>query len=160
MSARTWRIHGNPASIVAGVSRTPGIISSAHARVDGKAAFRLSSAGRAASSTCGSSRIVARRLASSAASAPIVVLKLVMSSLSCPSREESAAKIFCWLPISFDRSCSSVPSVASFRMAPPRSASAEYSSESFSDWAAVSPAVSGSWSASSPGCGSPLSASP
>ena len=113
-SARVWRIHGKPASIVAGVSRTPGIISSAHARVDGKAAFRLSSAGPAASSTCGSSWIVARRFDSSAASAPMVVLKLVIRSFSEPSREDSAAKIFCWLPISLERSCSSVPRVASF----------------------------------------------
>ena len=52
--------HGKPASMVAGVSSTPGIISSAHARVDGKAAFRLSSAGCAASSTSGQ---LAHRLA-------------------------------------------------------------------------------------------------
>ena len=123
-SARVWRIHGKPASIVAGVSRTPGMISSANARVDGKAAFRSSSAGLAASSTSGSSAIVSRRLPSSEASAAIVVLKFVMRFLSWFSREDSAAKTLCWLPISFDRSCGSVPSRAWLTIAVSRSESA------------------------------------
>ncbi len=159
-SAVVWRTQGKPASIVAGVSRTPGIISSAHARVSGNAAFRLSSAGPAASSTSGSSAIVSRRLTCSPASAPIVMLKFEIRSPSCTSRDESAAKIFCWAPTSFDRSCSSVPSRARLTIAPPRSESAEYSSESFSDSAAVLPRTSGSWSSSSPGSGWPLRASP
>ena len=43
-SARVCAIHGNAASIVAAVSRTPGRISRAKARVFGNAALRLSSA--------------------------------------------------------------------------------------------------------------------
>ena len=111
--------------MVAGVSRTPGIISSAHARVGGKAALSESSVGLAASRTSGSSAIVSRRLPSSDASAPVVVLKLVMRSLSWFSRELSAAKTFCWLPISFERSRASVPSRAWLTIAVSRRESAE-----------------------------------
>ena len=124
-SARVWRIQGKPAAIVAGVSRTPGMISSANARVGGKAALRLSSAGLAASSTSGSSATVSLRLPSSDASAPMVVLKLVMSSLSWFSREAGARRPCCWLPISFDRSRASVPSRAWLTMAVSRRESAE-----------------------------------
>ena len=108
---------------MAGVSLTPGIISSAHARVDGKAAFRLSSAGCAASSTSGSSWIVAPRFCCSVASAPTVVLKFVIRSFSWTSLLASAAKIFCCPAISLDRSWASLPSVAWFTIAAPRSAS-------------------------------------
>ena len=38
-SARVWAIQGSEASIVAGVSRTPGMISRAKARVSGNEAF-------------------------------------------------------------------------------------------------------------------------
>ena len=52
-----------------------------------------------------------------------MVLKFVIRSFSEPSCEDSAAKIFCWLPISLERSWSSVPSDRVVqRSAPPRSA--------------------------------------
>ena len=123
ISARAWVSHGKAALIVAGVSSTPGIISSAHARVDGNAAFRLSSAGWAAASVSGSSWMVWRRFPSCEASAAIVVLKFVIRSFSWTSRLASALKTRCWPLISFDRSCGWVPSVASFTIAAPRSAS-------------------------------------
>ena len=44
ISGRAWSIHGSAASIVAGVSRTPGRISRANARVGGNAAFSEASA--------------------------------------------------------------------------------------------------------------------
>ena len=55
-------IHGNAASIVAGVSRTPGRISRANARVGGNAALSDASAALAFSSVGASSRIEVRRL--------------------------------------------------------------------------------------------------
>ena len=58
----------------------------------------MSNAGLAASSTCGSSRSVARRSSWRLASAPVVVLKLVIRSLRLPSLRTSAAATF-WLPL-------------------------------------------------------------
>ena len=118
-----WRTHGNAASIVGAVCSTPGIIASAQARVGGKAAFRLSRAGCASSSTTGRSRTVSLRSASSEASAPIVVLKLVMRSFSWPSLLDSAAVTFCWPAISLEMSWRSRPSRAWFTIAVPRKAS-------------------------------------
>ena len=146
---------------MAGVSLTPGRISRAKARIGGKAAFRLSSAGFACSSTSGSRWIVCWRLSDSAANAATVRLKFVTKSLSCASLAESSSETLALSDMtSSERSCSSVPSAASFTIAMPRRASGAVSSESFSDSAAVWPWVIGSWSASSPGSGSPLSASP
>ena len=126
----------------------------------GKEALSSSNAGLAASSTCGSSRSVARRSSWRLASAPVVVLKLVIRSLRLPSLRTSAAATF-WLPLtSRARSPGLVPRKASFTMADWRSASGAYSSESFSDSAAVWPWVSGSWVASSAAVGLPLIASP
>ena len=86
-SARVCAIQGSAASIVAGVSRTPGMISRAKARVGGNAALSLSSAGLAASSTSRQhAHACARRSFCSAASAPVVMLKLVIRSLSWSSR--------------------------------------------------------------------------
>src|SRR5687767_9646228 len=94
-SARVWSIHGNDASIVAGVSRTPGRISRANARVGGNDAFSESNAGRARSRTRGSSAIVSRRLFSSDANAAVVVLKLVIRSLRDSSRVDSFLDVRC-----------------------------------------------------------------
>ena len=94
--------------------------------MDGKAAFRLSSAGPRGLEHLRQLVDGALRFASWDASAPIVVLKFVIRSFNEPSREDRAAKIFCWPPISFDRSCISVPSVASLTIAPPRSDWAAY----------------------------------
>ena len=82
--------HGKDASIVAGVSRTPGRISRANARVGGNARLSEASAALAFSSVGASRRIEARRLASSLANAAIVVLKFVIRSLSRPSLRISA----------------------------------------------------------------------
>jgi hypothetical protein len=84
----------------------------------------------------------------------------VTKSLSCSSLAASAVEMRAWLPMRLERSCSSVPIVASLTIASPRSASAAVGIESLSDSAAVWPFVIGSWSASSPGSGSPLSALP
>ena len=81
-SARVWSIHGNAASIVAGVSRTPGRISVANARVDGNAALSESKAALALRSVGASSRIEACRLPDSDANVAVVVLRLVIRSLS------------------------------------------------------------------------------
>ena len=56
-------IHGNEASIVAGVSRTPGRISRANARVGGKARLSASKVRLALASVGASRRIVARQVA-------------------------------------------------------------------------------------------------
>jgi hypothetical protein len=104
--------------------------------------------------------MVADRSVSWAASAVVVMFQFEIRSLRLPSRLESAAVTFCWPEISFEMSCSSVPSVAWLRIADWRRASAEYWSESLSASPPVSPLTSGSWSSSSPGCGFPLSASP
>src|SRR3954466_3968184 len=76
-SLRIWAIHGNAAVIVAGVSRTPGRISRANARVGGNAALSAANARLALSSVGASSRIGVRRLPASDANAAVVPLKLV-----------------------------------------------------------------------------------
>ncbi len=81
-SARVCSIHGNAASIVAGVSRTPGRISVANARVGGKAALSESNAAFALRSVGSSSRIEACRFVDSLANAAVVVLRFVIRSLS------------------------------------------------------------------------------
>jgi hypothetical protein len=68
--ARACSIHGNAASIVAGVSRTPGRISVANARVGGNAALSESNALLALRSVGASSRIVARRFVDSPRTSP------------------------------------------------------------------------------------------
>ena len=62
-SLRVWSIHGNDASIVAAVSRTPGRISRAKARVGGKARLSEASAALAFSSVGASRRIEALQVA-------------------------------------------------------------------------------------------------
>src|SRR6476469_8432287 len=57
-NGRIWAIHGNAASIVAGVPRTPGRISRANARVGGNAAFSEVNARLALASVPGRSAIV------------------------------------------------------------------------------------------------------
>ena len=64
-----------------------------------------------------SSRIEAERLADSAASAPAVVLKLVIRSLSDPSVEASLANRSRWPRIRLERSCGCWPSSASLTIA-------------------------------------------
>ena len=81
-SARVCSIHGNAASIVAGVSRTPGRISVANARVGGNAALSESNALLALRSVGASSRIDARRFVDSRANVAVVRLRLVIRSLS------------------------------------------------------------------------------
>ena len=81
-SARVCSIHGNAASIVAGVSRTPGRISVANARVDGNAALSESNAALALRSVGASSRIDARRFVDSDANAAVVRLRFVIRSWS------------------------------------------------------------------------------
>ena len=93
ISGRAWSIHGNAASIVAGVSRTPGRISRANARVGGNASLSDASARLALSS-------VARQLADrGAAGCPprtrtraIVALKLVIRPCSAFSLRISAPR--------------------------------------------------------------------
>ena len=89
-----WSTHGNDASIVAAVSRTPGRISRAKARVGGKARLSEASAALAFSSVGASRRIEALRLLDSLANAAIVVLKFVIRSLSWPSLRISAPVVF------------------------------------------------------------------
>ena len=84
-SACVCSIHGNAASIVAGVSRTPGRISVAKARVDGNAALSESKAALALRSVGASSRIEARRFVDSPANVAVVALRLVIRSLSSVS---------------------------------------------------------------------------
>ena len=92
-SGRVCAIHGNDASIVAGVSRTPGRISRANARVGGNAALSEANAVLAFSSVGASRRIVACRLSDSEAKAAVVRLKFVIRSLSCSSWRISAALV-------------------------------------------------------------------
>src|SRR4051795_13784992 len=105
MRARVWRTHGNEAVIVGAVSRTPGRISRANARVGGNERLRFANVELARSSTSGSWWIVDFRSAERLANAPIVVLKLVTRSFRFPSLRESAAETFCVPATSFDRSC-------------------------------------------------------
>ena len=120
-------------SIVAGVSRTPGIISSAQARVAGRRRSGRRAPGWPPRAPRAAGAIVSRRLPCSAASAPIVMLKLRDQVLAAGSRggtaprRPSAAR----RPASTGRAAPCRAS-ASFTTAAPRSASAEYSSESFS----------------------------
>src|SRR5919112_3656470 len=95
MSARVWRTHGNDAVIVGAVSRTPGRISRAKARVGGKERLRLANVELARSSTSGSCAIVDLRSAERLANAPIVVLKLLTRSFRFWSLRGSAAETFC-----------------------------------------------------------------
>ena len=108
-SLRAWAIHGSAASIVAGVSRTPGRISRAKARVLGNEALRCVSALSACSSVGPSSAIDRLRLDCSAASAPSVVLKLVTKPLSDSSLDESALVTLPVLSTRPERSCCSRP---------------------------------------------------
>ena len=125
-SARTCRIQGKDAAIVAGVSRTPGRISRANARVGGKERLRASNARSAWARVGGSWRIVVRRLFCSAANAPIVVLKLEISPWSWDSLRPRPADVF-WRPArSLERSSGSMPRTASLITALLRRASAEY----------------------------------
>ncbi len=108
------RIQGNAASIVAAVSFTPGRISIANARVGGKAALSALNAALAVASVLGRMATAARRLASSAASAAIVVLKLDTRSLSWVSLRTRPADVRAAPETSRCRSRSgSVPSSAS-----------------------------------------------
>ncbi len=121
---RAWSIHGNAASIVAGVSRTPGMISRANARVEGNASFREASARLAVVSVSGSSRTEVCRLPDSAAKAAIVALKLVISPRSAFSLRISAPVVRAVPSIRRDRSwLGSVPRKASKTCAVERSAS-------------------------------------
>ena len=123
-SRRVWAIHGNDASIVAGVSRTPGRISRANARVGGNAALREASAPLAFSSVGASSRIEVRRLSDSDANAAVVMLKFVIRSLSCSSLRISAPAVRAVPSISRERSSpGSCPRNASKTCAVERSAS-------------------------------------
>ena len=88
-SLRVCTSHGEPALIVAGSSRMPGSSSTPALRNGGSALFRWRSAGRASSSVGASCWMEAERLVDSAASAPAVVLKFVIRSLSDPSVDAS-----------------------------------------------------------------------
>ena len=114
-------IHGNDASIVAGVSRTPGRISRAkRARRRERRVQLVERRVRPLEHARAAARSSARRLSSSAANAAIVRLKFVTKSLSCSSLGgERARRRALWPMISFDRSCSSVPSIASLTIAMP-----------------------------------------
>src|SRR3954447_22689554 len=81
-SLRIGAIHGNETLIVAGVSRTPGRISRANARVGGNAALSEVNVRSALASVGASRRIEALRLPASDAKAAVVPLKLVIRSLS------------------------------------------------------------------------------
>ena len=84
-SARVCSIHGNAASIVAGVSRTPGRMSRANWRVGGNASLSDANAAFAVDSVGASSRIEERRFVCSLANVAVVRLRLVIRSLSSDS---------------------------------------------------------------------------
>ena len=126
-SARVWRIHGNAASIVAGVSRTPGMISRANARVGGNAAFSVVErrAGRLEHPRQQRDRLaqvvlLGRERRRGGVEVGDQVLELLLAAGRAPRRPSAGRAI------SFERSCGSVPSSASLTIAVPRSASAEY----------------------------------
>ena len=124
ISGRAWSIHGSAASIVAGVSRTPGMISSANARVGGNASLSEVNVRFAVSSVSGSSRIEALRSPDSAANAAIVVLKFEMRPRSAVSLRISAPVVRAVPSIRRARSRpGSVPRNASSTIAVVRSAS-------------------------------------
>ena len=110
--------------MVAGVCSTPGMSSSAKARVGGKARLSASKAVLAACSVGGSSRMVASRSPERDANAAMVRLKLVMRSLSCSSLAPRPAVVRCRPTMSLERSCGSVPSRAWLTSATPWKASA------------------------------------
>jgi hypothetical protein len=139
-SLRVCAIHGNAASIVAGVSRTPGRISFANARVGGKAAFNDDSAAFALRSVGASSRTEAERLPDSLANAAIVVLRFVISPCSWDSFVSSASAVRAVPRIRRETSRpGSVPSSASNTCAVERSAAGMSSYASLNDCAAVLP---------------------
>ncbi len=82
-----WLSQGLPASIVSGSSLTPGVSSRAKARSGGSTSLNLASDGSACSSVGASSASVACSELDSAASAPAVIEKFVISELSSSSRE-------------------------------------------------------------------------
>jgi hypothetical protein len=110
--------------IVAGVSRTPGRISRANARVGGNAALSDVSARLALISVPGSSRTERRRLRDSEANAAIVALKFVIRPRSAFSFWISAPVVRAVPSSSRERSrAGSVPSSASNTCEVDRSAS-------------------------------------
>src|SRR3954452_21004606 len=89
MRARVWRTHGNEAVLVGAVSRTPGRISRANARVGGNARLGLANVELARFSTPGSCATVERSSVERLAKEPIVVLKFVTRSFRFWSLLES-----------------------------------------------------------------------
>ena len=112
-SSRVCVIHGKLALIVAGVSRTPGRISRANARVLGNELLSEVSALSAVSSVGASRWIDWRRLPDCDANDAIVVLKFVIRSLSDASFWSRPLVVLSRPAIRFDRSCGCSPRNAS-----------------------------------------------
>ena len=144
-SAVACASHGSAAPIVGSTCSTPGRISFANVLVGPNEAFSEVSALLVVRSSGGSAAIEALRSFWRAANAAIVWSNVVTRLASWFWREASARNTSSLPWTDSLRSCGWVPSSAWLTIAFALNAPAEYSSDLFSAWPAVSPRTLGSW---------------